>query len=263
MSDQKTKSKKSVKKTKASSIPSSRKIKKAAEEKQSRVISDLLCPEPQDSTNAVQSWRVFKIMSEFVQGFEILREHGLAVTVYGSARTKPDAPEYQAAEELCARLAKKHFTIITGGGPGIMEAANVGAYKAGGQSVGFNIDLPFEQKLNPYVTQSMDFDYFFSRKVMLAFAAEAYVYFPGGFGTLDELKEMVTLIQTKKIKPIPIVLYDKKFWTPFLNWCRETLLQEYKTISAEDLDILHVVDTVDEAYEYILANVDYTDTRQI
>ncbi len=244
-------------------VPSDKTVKKAASEKSSRIVSDFLCPDPLESSDAVQSWRVFKIMSEFVQGFEILRRHGLAVTVYGSARTKPDAPDYQAAEELCARLAKKYFTVITGGGPGIMEAANVGAYKAGGKSIGFNIDLPFEQKLNPYVTESMDFDYFFSRKVMLAFAAEAYVYFPGGFGTLDELMEMVTLIQTKKIKHIPIVLYDKAFWGPLLDWCRNTLLKEYKTISSEDIDILHVVDSVDEAYDYIVKSVDYSCPQQI
>lgn len=250
-------------KSKTSKVPSDRSIKRAAAEKSSRIVSDFLCPNPLESSDAVQSWRVFKIMSEFVQGFEVLRRHGLAVTVYGSARTKPDNPDYQAAEELCARLAKKHFTIITGGGPGIMEAANVGAYKAGGNSIGFNIDLPFEQKLNPYVTESLDFDYFFSRKVMLAFAAEAYVYFPGGFGTLDELMEMVTLIQTKKIKTIPIVLYDRKFWTPLVEWCKTSLLREHKTISPEDLDLLHIVDSVDEAYDYILSNVDYTCPQQI
>ena len=238
--------------------------KKKPVQKQSRVMSDLLCPiEAPSSGDAVQSWRVFRIMSEFVQGFEVLRSHGLAVTVFGSARTSPDHPDYIAAEELSARLAKRGFSVITAGGPGIMEAANVGAYKAGGRSVGFNIDLPFEQKLNPYVTESLDFDYFFSRKVMLAFAAEAYVYFPGGFGTLDELMEMVTLIQTKKIKPIPIVLYDKTFCDPLLEWFRTRLLRDYETISAEDLDIIQVVDTVDEAYEYIVSNVDYSCPLQI
>jgi len=254
---------KTTRKTTKTKQPSDRKIKKAAQTKESRVMSDLLCPEPNESSNAVQSWRVFRIMSEFVQGFELLREHGLAVTVYGSARTTPDSPEYQAAEELCYRLSKKHFTVITGGGQGIMEAANVGAFKAGGESVGFNIDLPFEQKLNPYVTQSLNFNYFFSRKVMLAFAAEAYVYFPGGFGTLDEMMEMITLIQTKKIKRIPIVLYDSAFWRPFLSWLEETLLDEYETVSPEDLKIIHLVDSVDEAFDYIVANVDYNHTRQI
>ncbi len=232
--------------------------------KQSRIESDLLCTgESGGNSNAVQSWRVFRIMSEFVQGFEVLRSHGLAVTVYGSARTKPDHPDYQAAEELCKRLAEAKFSIITGGGPGIMEAANVGAYKAGGHSIGFNIDLPFEQKLNPYVTESLDFDYFFSRKVMLAFAAEAYVYFPGGFGTMDEFMEMVTLIQTKKIKPLPIVLYGKEFWTPLLEWWTATLLHEHATISEKDLDLFVLVDSVEEAFDYIIENVDYDDIQQI
>ena len=232
-------------------------------DKKSRIESDLLCVDERSGGDAIQSWRVFKIMSEFVQGFEVLRSHGLAVTVYGSARTKPNHPDYQAAEELAKRLAEAHFSIITGGGPGIMEAANVGAYKAGGHSVGFNIDLPFEQKLNPYVTESLDFDYFFSRKVMLAFAAEAYVYFPGGFGTLDECMEMLTLIQTKKIKPIPIVLYGKTFWAPLIAWFETTLLEEHGTISKEDLDLFTVVDSVDEAYQYITDHVDYDDIRQI
>ena len=232
--------------------------------KKSRIESDLLCKNGIASDpDSVQSWRVFKIIAEFVQGFEVLRSHDLAVSVFGSARTDPSAPDYKAAEELSARLAKANFSIITGGGPGIMEAANVGAYKAGGKSVGFNIELPFEQKLNPYVTETLNFDYFFSRKVMLAFASEAYVYFPGGFGTLDELFELVTLIQTKKIKPIPIILYDKKFWTPLLDWCKTSLLNEYKTISPEDLDLLVLVDSVDEAYDYIVKHVDYCDVVQV
>ncbi len=232
-------------------------------QKQSRVVSDLLCPSIEDTGAAVQSWRVFRIMSEFVQGFEVLRSHGLAVTVFGSARTKPDHPDYLAAVELSGCLAKRKFTIITGGGGGIMEAANVGAYNAGGHSIGFNIELPFEQKLNPYVTESLNFDYFFSRKVMLAFAAEAYVYFPGGFGTLDELMELVTLIQTKKIKRIPIVLYGKNYWQPLLDWFETSLLHEHQTISKEDLKLMTLVDSVDEAYRYIIKNVDYNDVRQI
>lgn len=233
-------------------------------DKKSRVVTDLLDPEhSRSSGDAAQSWRIFRIMSEFVQGFEVLRAHDLAVTVFGSARTEPTHPDYKAAEELCARLAKEKFSIITGGGPGIMEAANVGAFKAGGHSIGFNIDLPFEQKLNPYITESLDFDYFFSRKVMLAFAAEAYVYFPGGFGTLDELSELMTLIQTKKIKRIPIVLYDSEYWNPLLEWFESTLLEKYHTISEEDLNLFHVVDTVDDAFDYIINNVDYNDTVQV
>lgn len=225
--------------------------KKKGVKKPNRVVSELLDPQNVDG-DAVQSWRVFRIMAEFVQGFELLREHGLAATFWGSARTKPNDPLYKAAEELAARLAKKGFSIISGGGPGIMEASNVGAFKVGGRSVGLNIQLPFEQKLNPYTTESLNFDFFFSRKVMLTFAAEAYVYFPGGFGTLDEFFEIVTLIQTKKIEPIPIVLYGKEFWSPLLRFFTEDLVKKHQTISPEDLSLFHLVDSVDDAYEYIM-----------
>ena len=194
-----------------------KKSRKNAEANNCRIVTELLDP---DSTqgDAVQSWRVFRIMSEFVQGFEMLRSHGLAATFWGSARTDPSDKYYKAAEELAARMAKKGFSIISGGGPGIMEASNVGAFKVGGRSVGLNIQLPFEQKLNPYTNESLNFDFFFSRKVMLTFASEVYVYFPGGFGTLDELFEIITLIQTKKIEPIPVVLYGKEYWTPLLEF---------------------------------------------
>lgn len=221
-----------------------------------RIEDELLNPEGKKNGDAVQSWRVFRIMSEFVQGFELLREHDLAATFWGSARTKPDNKYYKEAEELAAKLAKNKFSIISGGGPGIMEASNVGAFKVGGKSVGLNIVLPFEQKLNPYTTESLNFDFFFSRKVMLTFASEVYVYFPGGFGTLDELFEIVTLIQTKKIEPIPVILYGKKFWDPFMQTFKESLLEEFQTISPEDLDIFTLVDSVDEAYDFIMKHVD-------
>lgn len=225
-----------------------------------RVVTDLL----DVNGDAIESWRVFRIMSEFVTGFELLRKQGLAATFYGSARTSPGDPYYKQAEELAAVLAKKKsFTVITGGGPGIMEAGNVGAFKVGGQSVGLNIQLPFEQKLNPYTTESIDFDFFFSRKVMLAFASEVYVYFPGGFGTLDELFEMLTLIQTEKIEPIPIILYGKDYWNPLIKIFKTTLLKEFKTISKKDLDLFHVVDTVDEAYKYIVKATNGKKTRQL
>ncbi len=224
-----------------------------------RVITDLLDPQG----DAVESWRVFRIMSEFVSGFELLRKHGLAATVFGSARTAVGHPDYKAAEELSAKLAKKGFTLITGGGPGIMEAANVGAFKVGGKSIGLNIALPMEQKLNPYVTETQSFNFFFSRKVMLSFASEVYIYFPGGFGTLDEFFELVTLVQTKKIKPIPIVLYGKDFWSPLIKWFEKDLLKKHSTISKEDIDIFHIVDSVDEAYKYIIKSVDECDTMQI
>ena len=220
----------------------------------SRVVTELLDPDGSNG-DAVQSWRVFRIMSEFVQGFELLREHGLSATFWGSARTSPDDKYYKAAEELAAKLAKKDFSIISGGGPGIMEASNVGAYKVGGKSVGLNIKLPFEQVLNPYTTHSLNFDFFFSRKVMLTFASEAYVYFPGGFGTLDEFFEIITLIQTKKIERIPVVLYGREYWEPMVRFFEQNLVKKFKTISPEDLELFVIVDDVDEAYKYIVKEV--------
>jgi uncharacterized protein (TIGR00730 family) len=227
-----------------------------------RIVDELLDPKGIDG-DAIQSWRVFRIMSEFVQGFELLREHGLAATFWGSSRLGPEDRYYKDAEELAAKLAKKGFSIISGGGPGIMEASNVGAFKVGGKSVGLNIQLPYEQRLNPYTTQSLSFDFFFSRKVMLTFASEVYVYFPGGFGTLDELFEIVTLIQTKKIKPLPVVLYGKDFWEPMLSFFRQTLIKQFGTINPEDMDIFHLVDSVDEAYKYIEKHVDFCEPNQV
>jgi len=223
-----------------------------------RIVTELLDPDG----DAVESWRVFRIMSEFVNGFELLRKHGLAVTFWGSARFQPGDDYYKEAEELASKLAKKCFTVITGGGPGIMEAGNVGAFKVGGRSVGLNIELPMEQKLNPYTTESEDFSFFFSRKVMLTFASEVYVYFPGGFGTLDEFFEIVTLIQTKKIDPLPVVLYGKEYWEPLLKWFEKDLLKKYKTIDKDDLKIFHVVDSVDEAYKFIIKAVDGKEVKQ-
>lgn len=227
--------------------------------KNCRVVTDLL----DTNGDAIESWRVFRIMSEFVGGFELLRKHGLAVTFFGSARTKPGDPWYKESEKLAAKLAKKNFAVITGGGPGIMESANVGAFKVGGKSIGLNIQLPFEQKLNPYVTESMNFDFFFSRKVMLAFASEVYVYFPGGFGTMDEFFELVTLIQTKKIEPIPIVLVGKDYWNPLIEYFKKVFLKEFKTISKEDMDLFHVVDDAEAAYKYIIKHVDTKNPRQL
>jgi uncharacterized protein (TIGR00730 family) len=224
-----------------------------------RIVTDLL----DTNGDAVESWRVFRIMSEFVAGFELLRKYGLAATVFGSARFQPGDKYYKEAEELSARLAKKGFAIITGGGPGIMEAANVGGFKVGGKSVGLNIELPFEQKLNPYTTESLDFYFFFSRKVMLAFASEVYIYFPGGFGTLDEFFELLTLVQTRKIQRIPIVLYGSDFWNPLVEFFRNSMLKKYQTISKEDFDLIHVVDSVDEAMKYILKSVDNDNSIQM
>lgn len=203
----------------------------------------------------VESWRIFKILSEFVEGFDIIRRYGLAATFFGSARTKPGDPFFKDAEELAKRLSKKGFAIVTGGSSGIMQAGNKGAFEVGGASVGLNIDLPTAQDYNPYLTDRFSFDHFFVRKVMLVYASEIYIYFPGGIGTLDEFFELLTLVQTKKIRKVPIVLYGKKFWEPFVTLMRTQLLEEYSMIDAADLDLFTVVDSVDEAFDYIVANV--------
>jgi len=202
----------------------------------------------------IESWRIFKIMAEFVDGFEILKRYGLTATFFGTARASFDSKVYEDASALAAKLAKAGFAVISGGSAGVMQAANKGAYEAGGASIGLNIRLSDHQALNAYLTDSMVFDHFFVRKVMLAFASEVYIYFPGGFGTLDEFTEMVTLIQTKKIKPIPIVLYGKEFWQPFIDIFRNNLLEKYHAIDEADLEIFHLVDSVDEAFEYITKN---------
>lgn len=212
--------------------------------------SPLICKPAQ-----LESWRVFKIMSEFVEGFNLLGKYGLAASFFGSARATFEDRYYQQATELAAKLAKAGYAIITGGSTGIMQAANKGAYDAGGASVGLNIRLADNQPNNSYLTDSMLFDHFFVRKVMLTFASEVYVYFPGGFGTLDEFFEILTLVQTKKIKKVPIVLYGKEYWTPFINLFSSHLLSEHKAINPEDLELFTVVDSVDEAFDYIQKNV--------
>ena len=197
--------------------------------------------------DVLSSWRILKIMGEFVSGFEFLRRYGLAATFFGSARTTLPKEYYEDASKLAAGLVKMGFAIITGGGPGIMEAANKGAYESNGQSVGINIQLPTEQRVNPYVKESSAFHYFFTRKVMLSYASEIYIYYPGGFGTLDELFEMLTLVQTGKIGPMPIILVRKDFWQPLLNWIDSHLVEKFNTINPEDTNIFHVVDTAEEA----------------
>src|SRR3954464_14516789 len=187
------------------------------------------------------SWRIFRIMSEFVEGFESLARIGSAVSIFGSARTRPDDPFYKAAEETARRLAKAGFAVITGGGPGVMEAANKGAFEAGGMSVGANITLPQEQEANRYQTISLDFHYFYARKVMFVKYAAAFVCFPGGFGTLDEFFEIVTLIQTLKTEAYPIILFGKSYWSGLVTWLRETLIPHF--IDGEDVDIFKIVDT--------------------
>lgn len=203
----------------------------------------------------IESWRIFKIMSEFVEGFDVLRRYGLAASIFGSTRATLDAQIYKDATELAGRLSKKGFAIITGGAAGVMQAANQGAYEAGGASVGLNINLPQVQGDNHYLTDHFSFDHFFVRKVMLTYASEVYIYFPGGFGTLDEFFEIVTLVQSKKIHKVPIVLYGKEYWTPLLAFIEQSLYHDHQAINKEDMELYRLVDTVDEAYEYIIANV--------
>jgi uncharacterized protein (TIGR00730 family) len=203
-------------------------------------------------TKAHDSWSVFKIMAEIVEGYEELARIGPCVAVFGSARLKPDDRSYQLAEEVAYLLTKKGFGIITGGGPGVMEAANKGAHIAGGKSVGLNINLPHEQGANPYIDPDklLDFDYFFTRKLMFMRYSQGYVVLPGGFGTLDELFEAITLIQTNKLVQFPVVLIDKSYWSGLIDWIKERVLEEMM-ISEEDLEIFKVVDTVSEAVEVI------------
>jgi uncharacterized protein (TIGR00730 family) len=204
--------------------------------------------------NQLESWRIFKIMSEFVEGFDLIRKYSPAASIFGSARESFDSSVYQNATELASRLAKAGFAIITGGSSGVMMAANKGAYEAGGASVGLNIRLEDNQAINKYVTDGMTFDHFFVRKVMLTFASEVYIYFPGGFGTFDEFFEIATLVQTHKIRPVPIVLFDSEYWNPYIELFKTKLLDEYHAIDEVDLTLFKVVDTVDEAYDYIIKN---------
>lgn len=199
------------------------------------------------------SWAIFKIMAEFVDGYETLSKIGPCVSIFGSARTKSDHKNYHLADELAFQICKKGYGVITGGGPGIMEAANKGAHRAGGKSVGLNIELPFEQNNNPYIDKdkNLNFDYFFVRKVMFVKYAQGFVVLPGGFGTLDEFFEAVTLIQTHKIGRFPIVLMNKKFWGGLIDWIKDTMIEQNKNASAEDLNIFYLADEVEEAVEYI------------
>ena len=205
--------------------------------------------------SAQSSWRMFKIMAEFVDGFETMDKIGPCVSIYGSARTKPDHKFYKLSEQIAAQLIKKGFGIITGGGPGIMEAGNKGAYKEGGKSVGLNIELPYEQSHNPYIDRDklINFKYFFVRKVMLVKYAQAFIFMPGGFGTLDELFEALTLIQTHKIERVPVIMVGKTYWKGLLAWMRETMLHKEHNISEEDLDLFFVSDEPEEIVQHINA----------
>src|SRR5687767_5478975 len=203
--------------------------------------------------DARDSWRIFRIMSEFVEGFETLARLPRAVSLFGSARTKPDDPYYKAAEETARLLAKKGLAVITGGGPGIMEAGNKGAFEAGGTSVGLNITLPQEQEGNRYQTIKLDFHYFYARKVMFTKYSAAFICFPGGFGTMDELFEVLTLIQTLKVEPFPVVLYGSKYWGGLITWLRESLHPHY--VDPEDIDIFKVVDTPKDAVRAVIDGI--------
>lgn len=202
----------------------------------------------------IESWRIYKIMAEFIAGFDIIRRYGLAVSFFGTARATFEDDVYQHTTELAARLAKRGFAVITGGSAGVMQAANKGAFEAGGASVGLNIDLPDLQNYNPYLNEKYSFHHFFVRKVMLTYASEVYVFMPGGFGTLDEFFEIITLVQTKKIRPVPVILFGKAYWTPLVAFIEQTLYRDHHAIDEADLELYTVVDSVDEAYDYIVAH---------
>ncbi|MBI4717522.1 MAG: TIGR00730 family Rossman fold protein [Planctomycetes bacterium] len=203
------------------------------------------------SSAAEETWRIFRIMSEFVEGFEAMTKVAPGVSIFGSARCDRDDPYYAKAEALAGSLARTGFSVITGGGPGIMEAANKGAAEAGGVSVGLNIELPQEQKPNAYQTVALSFRYFFCRKVMFVKYAAAFVCFPGGFGTMDEFFESLTLIQTHRIEPFPIVLVGREFWSPLAEWIRTVQCQRFRYISPGDVDWFQIHDDVDEVARLI------------
>lgn len=206
-----------------------------------------------EQIKAENSWTLFKVLSEFVEGFEKLTEQGPSVSIFGSARTKPDHKYYQKAVEIAKLLTENGYGVITGGGPGIMEAGNKGAADANGKSVGLNIDLPFEQGSNPYVDgdKNLNFRYFFIRKVMFVKFAQAFVVLPGGFGTMDELFEVITLVQTGKISKVPIILVGTDFWSGMKSWIQEVLLEREGNISPKDLDLIPVVDEAEEVIAII------------
>lgn len=223
------------------------------QEENEKRIRRALAPKTWNEIKANDSWQIFKIMSEFVEGFEMMARVGPSVCVFGSARTKPDHEAYKLAEQVAFGLAMNGFGIITGGGPGIMEAGNKGAQAAGGRSIGLNIELPFEQQSNPYIDRDkmMHFDYFFVRKLMFTKYAQGFVVMPGGFGTLDELFEALTLIQTGKVARFPIVLVGTTFWNGCVQWIKQTLLNDFGNISPGDMDLFVVVDTAEEAVAHI------------
>ena len=214
--------------------------------------SDFLAEDP---------WRVFRIMAEFVDGFEMMARVPPGISVFGSARAEPDHPYYHKAREAGRLIAQAGFSVITGGGPGLMEAANRGAQEAGGESVGLNIVLPFEQVANPYLTKVINFRYFFVRKVMFSKYASGLIFMPGGFGTLDEFFDTITLIQTEKIHRLPVALIGSDFWQGQLEWLRATVRDGFGHIGPEDLDLVHMTDDPAEAVRHIVANLSERDRQ--
>jgi len=205
-------------------------------------------------SKAHSSWQIFKIMAEFVDGFEALAKIGPCLSIFGSARTKPGEEYYELTVDISKRLAEEGFGIISGGGPGIMEAANKGAQLGSGKSVGLNIELPFEQHANPFIDRdaALHFEYFFVRKVMFTKYSQGFVMMPGGFGTMDEFFEVATLIQTRKMSPVPLILVGSGYWSGLLDWMKKTMLECAGNISNQDLDLLKVADTADEVAEHVL-----------
>ena len=206
-----------------------------------------------NEVQTTDTWTIFKVMAEFVEGFSKLSRIGPCVSIFGSARTKPDNKYFKLAEDIAFKLTQQGYGVITGGGPGIMEAGNMGAKKGKGKSVGLNIDLPFEQSANIFIDPDklISFEHFFVRKVMFIKYAQGFIVLPGGFGTFDELFEAITLIQTEKIGKFPIILVGSSYWQGLINWIKEVVLAEENNINEKDLDLIHIVDTADEAVEKI------------
>lgn len=218
-----------------------------------KIIQNSLKQKTWNEIRTNDSWAIFKIMSEFVNGYENMGRIGPCVSIFGSARTKPDNKYYQLAEKIAYKISKAGYGVITGGGPGIMEAGNKGAHLGGGTSVGLNIDLPFEQHFNPYIDhdKNLNFDYFFVRKVMFVKYSQGFVVMPGGFGTLDEMFEAITLIQTKKIARFPIILVGSSYWSGLIDWIKKVLLEQENNINPEDLNLFKIVDNEDEVVEVL------------
>ncbi len=228
------------------------------EEKEKKDLSQIpdteLPPSKEDFRETFQ-WRIFRIMAEFVEGFQFVTDFKKPVAIFGSSSFKEDRPDYEKAKRTGQLLSKEGFTVITGGGPGIMEAANRGAYENQGESVGVNIQIEDGERANKYLTKSIGFYYFFTRKVMLSFGSSAYIFFPGGYGTMDEFFEILTLVQTKKVPDdVVVIAVGKDFWEPLFSYLRETLCHKYQTIKKENLDIFQLVDTPEEAVEIVKKN---------